>query len=293
MAYAILKFQLFNPLLELNRELEAKVEARTAALAASLREQERIKGELNIARQIQLSLLPQSHPWSSVFDIYGRSIPAEEVGGDFYSYQRLGNGRLGIAVGDVSGKGVPAAILMAVSTSVTEAYATTHGNGNVGHLLTSLNRALFPRLQANKMNTGLLYVLLDERGRELNICNAGLISPLLRRGGRAEFLDVTGLPLGAMEDNRYYSLSITLNPGDLLLLLSDGLVEARNAVNEMFGLPRLESLVADCAVHQSAQEIVDTVLSTVQTFISPASAQDDMTLVVVKSRKKVSYPPVP
>jgi serine phosphatase RsbU (regulator of sigma subunit) len=293
MAYAILKFQLFNPLLELNRELEARVEARTAELAASLREQERIKGELTIARQIQLSLLPQSHPWSSVFDIYGCSIPAEEVGGDFYSYQRLRDGRLGIVVGDVSGKGVPAAILMAVSTSVAEACATTHGDGDVSHLLADLNKTLFPRLQASGMNTALLYVLLDEQSRGLNICNAGLIYPLLRRGTRAKFLEAAGLPLGVLEDNQYNSLSITLNPGESLLLLSDGVVEAHNSAGEMFGLPRLEGLVSDCSAQQSAQEFVNVILGTVQAFISPVSAQDDMTLVVVKAREEVRFPVTP
>lgn len=295
MAYAILKFQLFNPLMELNRELEAQVEARTKELAASLREQERIKGELTIARQIQLSLLPQSHPWSRIFDIYGYSIPAEEVGGDFYNYQRLGDGRLGIVVGDVSGKGVPAAILMAVSSSVAEAYAATHSE-DVGHLLTNLNRALFPRLQSNGMNTALLYALLDEQSGELKICNAGLISPLLRRKRHTEFLDAYGLPLGAVADNRYYPLGVTLDPGDTLLLLSDGLVEARNSLGEMFGLTRLESLVADSPA-QSAQEMAITVLDTIRQFISPAEAQDDMTLVVVKARQPslppTAMPPLP
>ncbi|MFQ5610624.1 MAG: PP2C family protein-serine/threonine phosphatase [Anaerolineae bacterium] len=278
MTYAVVKQQLFNPLLELNRRLEEQVARRTAELRRSLADQERIRSELKVAREIQTGFLPDITPHLPGFQVFGCSLPAEEVGGDFFSYRPLPYQRLSIAVGDVSGKGVPAALLMALSINAFETLAPAHHDQ--GRLLRALDEVLAPRLSSNKANTALLAILLDGMRREARIANAGLVFPLLWRAGQARYIDNAGFPLGVMAEADYRETVLSLQAGDRLLIVSDGVVEAMNADREMFGFARLEATLRANG-DRDPKALSQLILETVQAHTHPAAAHDDMTLVVI------------
>ncbi len=279
MTYEVVKQQLFNPLLQVNQHLEAEVKSRTSALAASLAIQERVQSELTIARDIQLSLLPRSTPQLPHLRVAGRSIPAREVGGDFFTYHLFADGRLEVAVGDVSGKGIPAALLMAFSLRTFEMLVDAYCDQ--GALLTACNGALAPRLLQSNMQTGFLTVAIDGARREAALATAGMIAPLWWRDGAISYVDTSGLPLGAAADISYEQRTIMLQPGDMLLLVSDGIVEAMNQAKEIWGFARLETVFAALGGKQP-QQVVDGILAHVQAFTAGADAHDDMTVVALQ-----------
>ncbi len=259
---------------------------------ARLLEKERalIEQELETARQIQVSLLPASAPKMHSLDIAGVSEPARVVGGDFYNFFVFDQERLGIAVGDVSGKGMQAALMMALSFGLLT--TEVRRDVNPADLLAVMGRELYPHTQRNWMNTALSYITItpsepaESRVWNLRVANAGLIAPLLRRQDRTvEWLYVRGLPLGVMPETSYEELQWTLQPGDLLLLSSDGVIEAMNREQEMYEFERFAAAVA-AAPDQSAQAVLDWVLQDVQAFTEGAEAHDDITLVVVMMKGK-------
>ncbi len=265
---------------------QAAISIENARLYEQVAEQERLRRDLEIARQIQMGLLPQGNPHVPGFEIFGYSQPALEVGGDFYAYYSLSNDYLGIAVGDVSGKGLPGSLYMAISVSVLESHAASHSQ--VGPLLEVVNRTLHPRMQAQRMNTALAYVLLNTQKREIQVSNAGLIAPVLLRCEEHEtvrYLDPNSLPLGAMANWEYSEAVIKLKSGDALILVSDGIIEAMNEDNELYGFDRFEALIGSCSQNMRAREMVDLVLTDVRSFAGDAKQHDDMTIVVVRVRE--------
>lgn len=269
-------------LLRRYREQTVDLRAANEALEEANRtiaQQEAWRRELALAREIQASLLPHYNPTLADFDIKGRSLPAEEVGGDFYTYLPLTGSRLGLAVGDVSGKGMASALYMAIATSVVEAQAGASPDS--ASLVRHVNSLLYPRMHQTGMNTALLYALFDLTRRRLSVCNAGLITPILYQHGSFRYLDCYGLPLGAVAGEVYEEQRIELEPGDVVLLMTDGIVEAMNVHRDLYGFPRLEAVLKSCDM-SSAQSIVDCVFDSVYEFMDPVPPQDDMTLVVVK-----------
>lgn len=282
MSYELVRQQLFNPLLQLNQRLEAEVASRTADLARSVAEQERVRSELTIARNIQLSLLPRATPRPPYLQVAGRSIPAQEVGGDFFTYHMFSDGRLGVVVGDVSGKGIPAALLMAFSLRTFELLVDRYADQ--GELLTACNSALAPRLGQSNMQTAFLSVVVDGSDCSASVANAGLIAPLLWRNGRVAFLTSEGLPLGALPETLYHERLERLQPGDTLLLVSDGIVEAMNSERELWGFGRLEQVLAGNGA-QPPDTIVDAVLRGVYRHTDGAAPHDDMTVVAIQLQR--------
>jgi sigma-B regulation protein RsbU (phosphoserine phosphatase) len=255
------------------------------------KERTRIEQEIETARQIQSSLLPPDVPDIPGLDIAGFSEPARQVGGDFYNYFVFDHNHLGIAVGDVSGKGMRAALMMTLSFGLltTEVRRTI----TPADLITILNTELRPHTQHNKMNTALGYLtLIPSNGAaadqwDLYAANAGLIAPLVRRrDGTVEWLDVAGLPLGAVEETEYTQLHDTLFPGDLVLLSSDGIVEARNTSGEIYSFDRLATCVAT-APCQNAKTIQECILDDVRAFVGEAETHDDLTMIVVMVKKSL------
>ncbi len=246
-----------------------------------------LQKEMSLARNIQMSLLPQTAPNIPGLDIAATSLPAREVGGDLYTFYDLPDGGYGLAIGDVTGKGIPAALYMAVSTTMLEAKAPYIPD--VAQLLNEMNVALFPHMQPNRMNTALCCVRLEPGdGRcTAHIANAGMVAPILRRGGQCEYLDVGGVPVGTIRTGLpYHALTLLLQPGDELVLSSDGIVEAMNAAGELYGFERLLARVQSAAGY-SAREVQEWVLSDVSKFAGAAEQHDDMTLVVVMVRGTV------
>ncbi len=268
----------------LRRYREQTVALRTANEALeqanqTIAQQEAWHRELALAREIQSSLLPRYNPSLADFDIKGRSLPAEEVGGDFYAYLPLTGGRLGLAVGDVSGKGMASALYMAIATSVVEAQATT--SPDAATLVRHVNNLLYRRMYETSMNTALVYALFDLTRRQLRVCNAGLITPIFYRDGNLRYLECYGLPLGVVAGEVYEEQQVDLQPGDVILLMTDGIVEAMNAQRDIYGFPRLEAALEGCDM-ANAQTILDCIFDSVFDFMGGVSPHDDMTLVVVK-----------
>ena len=173
---------------------------------------------LNLARDIQIGLLPSTPPWSDdVMEVNAYSIPAFEVGGDFYSYKTLSHGRIAVGIGDISGKGVGAALMMALVSSTLEAQRQTIENP--AQILTALNRQLLPRLQANNMNAALMVMMFDPDQALVRIANAGMIAPILISEQGIRLVDVGGLPLGAYDKALYKDQELLLSHGDTLLFV--------------------------------------------------------------------------
>ncbi len=246
-------------------------------------ERQRMEQELKTAQQIQMSLLPPTAPQIAGLDIAGYSRPARQVGGYFYNYFVFDQNHLGMAVGDVSGKGMQAALMMTLSFGLltNEVRRATSPTA----LLALLNNGLRSHTQRNKMNTALSYLTLEHIGQawQLQVANAGLIAPMLRRNnGSVEWLEVGGLPLGMMSELDYDSLQLTLYHGDSLILSSDGVVEAMNSESEMYGFERLAACVKNAPHDSTAKALQEWILTAVCDFVGQAEPHDDMTIVVVK-----------
>ena len=246
----------------------------------------RIERELFTAQQIQKSLLPHDIPEIPGLEIAGFSQPAREVGGDFYNVFVFDQQHVGIAVGDVSGKGMEAALMMALSFGLLT--SEVRRAINPAALMNTLNRELRPHTKHNKMNTALGYLSLTSaygtaNGQwTLQAVNAGLIAPVVRHtDGTITWLDVAGLPLGAVRTPDYSESQDMLAPGDFIFLTTDGLVEAMNRDGEMYGFERLTRNIAaaDC---QSANSMLTCILQNLRHFISDAEVYDDWTIVVIK-----------
>ncbi|NTU83900.1 MAG: SpoIIE family protein phosphatase [Chloroflexales bacterium] len=240
---------------------------------------ERLSSELATARRIQKSLLPPPYPRWPTPDLACWSEPAREVGGDFYTYARISDGRVGLSVGDVSGKGLPAAML--VSTCLALLRAATAGAASPGALLGAIDRALASSTQVTRQNCALCCVeLADNR---LRAANAGGVSPLLRRAdGRVEWVEAVGLPLGTgLSDLGYHDVCAEVAPGDLLLLVSDGVVEAMDEAGQIFGFERLEAAAAALRF-DSAFAAVAELRDALAGFTGPADPHDDMTIVALR-----------
>ena len=279
MTYEVVKQQLFNPLVQLNQQLESEVQRRTAELAFSLEAQERVRGELAAARTIQLSLLPHSTPQLPNLRVAGCSIPAKEVGGDFFAYHSFADGRLGVAVGDVSGKGVPAALLMALALNTFETLVDAYPDQ--GALLTACNGTLAARMIQSKQNAAFLSLVLDSARHEARVANAGLVAPLLWRAGAVEYVESFGLPLGATHGASYTQQTVELRLGDHLLLVSDGIVEAMNGARELWGFERLEAAFRSAGGDDPAA-LIEAILAQIRAFTGDAPPHDDMTMVAIQ-----------
>src|SRR6266508_1364634 len=242
---------------------------------------ERLRQGLALARDIQLGLLPSNLPGGArQITVQARSIPAYEVGGDFYTYIALDDNRMAIAIGDISGKGVGAALMMALASSTVEAHGRADSRPH--ELLDALNRELAPRLKANRMNAALLYAVFDLSCGTMCVANAGMIAPLLIRGGRAEMIETAGLPLGAFAGARYADTEIVIEPGDMILLVSDGIVEARNSDGSLFGFERLEALLDSYGPSLHPDQLLGDLLDRVHAFVGDAEQHDDMTVVAIQ-----------
>ena len=237
---------------------------------------------LILARDIQLGLLPKNTPWGEdVMEVQAYSMPAFEVGGDFYSYAELSEGGVAVGIGDISGKGVGAALMMALVSSSLE--AQRRNTNNPAQTLSALNTQLLPRLQANHMNAALLLMIFDPDQSLVRIANAGMIAPILISEQGSQLLDIGGLPLGAYDKAIYQEQELFLQPGDILVFVSDGIVEALSPSGEMFGFERLENLI-NIANTDSLQSLVQLIMEAVFTHIGEAEPHDDMTIVAVRPK---------
>jgi serine phosphatase RsbU (regulator of sigma subunit)/predicted ester cyclase len=243
-------------------------------------ERERVEQELQVARNIQQASLPKEVPQLEGWQIFPLYQPAREVGGDFYDFFELDDERLGIVVGDATGKGVPAALVMASTRSMLRAVAQAMGSSSPGEVLGRVNDPLATDVPPNMFVT-CFYAILDPKKASLSYANAGHDLPYVRSsGGDAEELRARGMPLGLMPGMHYEEKEVVLHKGESVLFYSDGLVEAHNPKGEMFGFPRLRALVAE---HGEKHSLGDALLEDLYSFVEEGWEQeDDITLLTLR-----------
>src|SRR5918993_249175 len=247
------------------------------ALEQEVQNRERIEQELRVARSIQQALLPKEVPSREGWQITPFYQPAREVGGDFYDFLKLPKGRLGLVVGDATGKGVPAALVMASTRSMLRAVA--QASNSPGEVLRSVNDPLVTDIPPNMFVT-CFYAILDPKSGSLTYANAGHDLPYLCRKGEAEELRARGMPLGLMPGMSYEEKETTLHVGEAALLYSDGLVEAHDPKGEMFGFPRLRALVGE---HGEERSLGDFLMEDLYSFVGDGWEQeDDITLLTLE-----------
>lgn len=243
-------------------------------------DRERQRVELETARKIQSSILPELPPQLSGVQIAHSYLPASEVGGDFYDVLALEDGRLAVAVGDVAGHGVSSGLVMSMAKSALAVQVTF--NPEVAEVFRTLNRVVHQTARKRLLAT-LVYALLDPKRKELLYASAGHLYPYrVTTGGRVDSLESTSYPLGVRGQLQIDPRMVKLQDGDTLFLFSDGVVEARKeGTEEMFGFDRLEKVLAGNA-HLNVEKLRDTVLHEVERFTGHAPREDDQTILVLR-----------
>jgi serine phosphatase RsbU (regulator of sigma subunit)/predicted ester cyclase len=244
-------------------------------------ERERVEQELRVARSIQQASLPEKVPELEGWQIAPFYKPAREVGGDFYDFHLLPDGKLGLVVGDATGKGVPAALVMSTTLGMLQAVARALGSSSSGEVLAQVNEALLARIPSNMFVT-CFYAILEPHRGSLVYANAGHDPPYMRRGNDdADELRARGMPLGLMAGMEYEEQRNSLREGESVFFYSDGLVEAHDPKGEMFGFPRLRELIAHHAEEEGA--LGEFLMEELYSFVGKSWEQeDDITLLTLR-----------
>ena len=257
---------------------------RNAQLRLEIREREeaelqRIRDELNEAQNIQMGLLPTAALDTKGFDVAGMSVPATQVGGDFYDYLTVANGQTAIAVADAAGKGLRGAMNAVLTNGMLHEVARFRAEANV--ILTELNAGLAPRMYGPSF-IALNLAILDESQKQVDYANGGQPYPILKRGDDIIEIENSDLPLGSMRRVKYDSFTFDLAEGDILIFHTDGLIEALNADEDMYGTERLKQIVSEIPDDANAEAVIEHIVEDVHNFVGEAEQYDDLTLVVIK-----------
>ncbi len=252
-------------------------------MTVGLKERERLQRSLELAREVQQHLIPVHNPDVEGLDISGRSIYCDETGGDYYDYLILGNGsqKVGVAVGDVSGHGVQSALLMATARAFLRQRAVMPGG--IARIVADVNRQLVRDVEETGQFMTLFYCEIESDEKIIHWVNAGHYPAILydRHSNSFDVLPGRGMALGLDEAFVYEAAQRTINPGQIIIITTDGVLETHNRDGEMFGLEKLKEVITSRA-NQPAKEILDAVLEEVLRFTYPLKRQDDITLVVIK-----------
>jgi len=253
-----------------------------ARLYQEARESERrLRSELDTAREIQRQLLPTGAREVPGLDLAAGYVPARELGGDFYDFLPYGEGRLAVALGDVSGKGTAAALYGSLAIGTVREIVVDRAS-EPASMLALLNQ----RLHAARLDSrfiAMLFAVYDASTRRLTLSNAGGPYPLLVRDGQVISIRLEGVPLGLLPDTQYDESSLDLRPGDVIIFASDGILESENAAEEEFGLQRLSALLSGISPEDSARAIADRILAETDNHSgADVAPHDDRTLVVLR-----------
>jgi sigma-B regulation protein RsbU (phosphoserine phosphatase) len=236
-----------------------------------------------LARELQYRLLPQKIPLLSKAEMAARSVPARAIGGDIYDYlSYVGTGLTALAIGDVSGKGAPAAIYEALVSGILRSHAAEELGA--AEMMKAINQSLGERPIAAQF-VSIIYALWNDDNMSLRIANSGLPHPYrCSRTGKAERVEISGLPLGLFGTAEYDELTFHTRPGDVFLFFSDGIPDAQNEAGEVFGMKRL-ARVLESHRKAPASIIVDAVFAEVNRFVGSVEAFDDQTVAVLKIKE--------
>jgi sigma-B regulation protein RsbU (phosphoserine phosphatase) len=260
-------------------------------LVAVGKEKERMQAELEIAREVQNQLFPRNAPILKTFELLARCNPARMVSGDYYDYQILQDSKVALSFGDVAGKGISAALLMATVQSAfrtqiracLEASAAADSSASLvstSRLVGQLNQQLHAHSSPEKFST-FYFGIYDDRASELIYTNAGHLPPMLVRRGEVLRLEINGMVVGAFPFAEYGETRVQLESGDVLVCFTDGITEPENEYGEMFGEERLTDVLLRNA-HRGSAEMIDAVMKSVHDWTGSPELQDDMTLLVAR-----------
>jgi sigma-B regulation protein RsbU (phosphoserine phosphatase) len=244
------------------------------------RQERRLERDLALARELQMRLLPHARPKLGHLDVAAKFVPARAIGGDLYDFIPYSMSRLGIVIGDVSGKGAPAAIYAALVSGILRSHAPIEPMP--AEMLSAVNLSLAER-RIEAQFVSLIYAVWDDENRTLTVANSGLPRPIYVHGGKNEVIEATGLPLGLFDEADYDEFKFHMKPGDMFVFFSDGMLDARSRSGEMFGRRRVEEIVASCAA-KSADCVVDSLFKAVAEHSAGVEPFDDQTVVAIKVR---------
>ena len=244
------------------------------------RQEKRLERDLELARELQFRLLPQSRPKLPHLELAAKFVPARAIGGDLYDFVSYSLSRTALIIGDVSGKGAPAAIYAALVSGILRSHAPIEPGP--AEMLRAVNFSLGER-RIDGQFVSLIYAVWDDENRTLQVANSGLPRPIYWHDDKIEIIEATGLPLGLFDDADYDEFTFNAEPGDKFVFFSDGILDARNEAGDLFGRSRVEQIVAQ-SDGISAQQLVDSLFTAVAEHAVGVETFDDQTVVVVKVR---------
>ncbi|OLD16778.1 MAG: serine/threonine protein phosphatase [Acidobacteriales bacterium 13_1_40CM_3_55_5] len=242
------------------------------------RQEKRLERDLALARELQFRLLPQAPPHLANLEVAAKFSPARAIGGDLYDFVDYSLSRFAMVIGDVSGKGAPAAIYAALVSGILRSHAPIEPGP--AEMLSAVNFSLGERRIEGQF-VSIIFALWDDSNRTLQVANSGLPRPLYCHDGKIEVIEATGLPLGLFDDADYDEFTFHANPGDMFVFFSDGILDARNQAGDMFGRRRVEEIVAK-SCEFSADWVVDSLFKAVAEHAAGVETFDDQTVVAIK-----------
>lgn len=251
------------------------------------RQERRLERDLSLARELQGRLLPQTNPKLAHLDVAAKFVPARTIGGDLYDFIPYSMSRLGLVIGDVSGKGAPAAIYAALVSGIIRSHAPIEPAP--AEMLSAVNLSLAER-RIEAQFISMIYAVWDDNHRTLSVANSGLPRPIFVHNGKNEVIEATGLPLGLFDEADYDEFEFKMKPGDMFVFFSDGILDARNRKGELFGRGRVEKLVAECTGN-SASCVVDSLFKAAAEHSTGVETFDDQTVVAIRVRGGTQNPP--
>jgi len=242
------------------------------------RQERRLERDLALARELQGRLLPQARPKLAHLDVAAKFVPARAIGGDLYDFIPYSLSRLGVVIGDVSGKGAPAAIYAALVSGILRSHAPIEPSP--AEMLSAVNLSLAER-RIEAQFVSLIYAVWDDEQRTLTVANSGLPRPIYVHGGKNEVIEATGLPLGLFDEAEYDEFRFRMKPGEMFVFFSDGILDARNRKGELFGRRRVEKIISECT-EKSADCVVDSLFKAVAEHSAGVETFDDQTVVAIR-----------
>ena len=242
------------------------------------RQERRLERDLALARELQMRLLPQALPLLANLELAAKFVPARAIGGDLYDFIPYSLSRLGIVIGDVSGKGAPAAIYAALVSGILRSHAPIEPGP--AEMLRAVNLSLAER-RIEAQFVSIIYAVWDDEHQTLQVANSGLPRPIHVHAGKNLVIEATGLPLGLFDDANYDEFTFRMKPGDMFVFFSDGILDARNRRGELFGRGHVEQLVAECA-GKSADCVVNSLFKAAAEHSAGVESFDDQTVVAIK-----------
>jgi phosphoserine phosphatase RsbU/P len=242
------------------------------------RQEKRLERDLALARELQFRLLPQTRPKLANLEIAAKFVPARAIGGDLYDFVSYSQSRTALVIGDVSGKGAPAAIYAALVGGILRSHAPIEPGP--AEMLSAVNYSLGERRIEGQF-VSLIYAVWNDPERTLQVANSGLPRPIHCRDGKIKVIEATGLPLGLFEEADYDEFTFQAKPGDVFVFFSDGILDASNRAGELFGRTQVEKIVAECS-ENSAESIVTSLFKAVAEYASGMEPFDDQTVVAIK-----------